>query len=102
MNNNIQISEIIWRGINIRISFTPGYINTVKEIYGFSMAHLEITSNNQELPITETGYKSHFISAEIIEAGGGPVSYVRAWLDHEAQSPSWIKKEEAAKQMSLF
>ena len=67
------------------------------------MAHLEITSKNkEELPITETGYRSHFLPEEEVNAKGSPIAYVRAWLDHAALSPSWIKKEEAAKQMSLF
>ncbi len=69
------------------------------------MAHLEIKTINPDrapLPFTETGYRSHFIHPVEIEHEGGPEAYARAWLDYAAQSPEWIAKQEAAKQMSLF
>ena len=54
------------------------------------------------LPVTETGYRSHFLPAATVEEFGGPESYVSAWLDHEAKSPDWKKRKDAARQMSLF
>lgn len=105
MNNNIQTSEFIWRGLNVRVSFTPEYSKGFEEIYGYPLSHLEIMAINPErapLPFTETGYKSCFLSPEDVETSGGPVAYVRAWLDYAAKSSFWIIKEEAAKQMSLF
>lgn len=103
MANNIQRSTIIWRGLHVRVQFIPVYAKGFLELYGWSMAHLEITSKNRvELPVTETGYRSHFLPEEEVKARGGPEAYVRAWLDHAALSPVWIAKREAAKQMSLF
>jgi hypothetical protein len=37
----------------------------------------------EPLPITETGYKSHFVAIEAIETAGGPVAY--AW--RESRTP---------------
>jgi hypothetical protein len=37
-----------------------------------------------------------------IENAGGPVAYVREWLDRLAQSAGWKKQEEAARQLCLF
>ena len=37
------------------------------------------------LPITETGYRSHFLAATEVIAAGGPVRYVLAWLDREGE-----------------
>lgn len=54
------------------------------------------------LPVTETGYRSHFTSREAVEAEGGPVAYARKWLDCEAMSDAWKAREAAARQMSLF
>lgn len=31
-------------------------------------------------PISETGYRSHFVHPQHIEEEGGPVAHVQAWL----------------------
>jgi hypothetical protein len=54
------------------------------------------------LPITETGYRSQFLPAlELINAGG-PVTFVTAWLDREAKSKDWQKRETVRQQGDLF
>lgn len=70
---------------------------------GYAIAHLEIIADNRAvLPVTETSYRSHFVPREVVEVLGGPVAYVRAWLDHEAQSPAWKAHRAASRQLSLF
>lgn len=67
--------------------------------------HLDITCVSPEraaLPFTETGYKSHFLDESRIIEAGGAVAYVRAWLDHDAQSDAWRAHVEAARQGTLF
>jgi hypothetical protein len=54
------------------------------------------------LPITETGYRSHFISKDMIEAAGGPETYVEAWLNDAATSRGWIEQEADIRQYALF
>ena len=47
-----------------------------------TIVHLEIKSQNCEpLPITETGYKSHFIAKCLIEEFGGPIAVSYTHLD---------------------
>ena len=58
--------------------------------------------DDAQIPITETGYRSHFSPSGIVEEHGGPEAYVLAWLDHAAQSDAWKQKAEAARQLSLF
>ena len=54
------------------------------------------------MPITETGYRSHFLPAlELINAGG-PVTFVTAWLDREAKSKDWQKRQTVRQQGDLF
>lgn len=93
-----QTYSFTWRGIGIEAIYTPLKWQTI--------AHLEVRSIapvGAPLPITETGYRSHFHQPGTIEAlGGDVVSQVIAWLDEEAQSPQWRKREEAARQLSLF
>lgn len=54
------------------------------------------------IPITETGYLSHFIATVELVNAGGAVTFVTAWLDREASSKAWRKREFARRQGDLF
>jgi hypothetical protein len=89
-----------WEGIALLVKWCPSW-NGENAIY--QIAHLEINAANKTpLPITETGYKSHFIDKEAVEALGGPLAYARAWLDEAAAAPAWKAKAQASRQLSLF
>lgn len=81
---------ITWRGIRIEIIFTPKKFGIV--------GHIELHSENRSaLPITETGYRSHYIPIGSVEQEGGAVAYVTAWLEFEAERTRW-----SGKQLTLF
>jgi hypothetical protein len=66
-------------------------------------AHPTITAEcRRPLPFTETGYRSVFADPADIDAGGGAVAYVTAWLHVAAPSPQWRMRAVAAEQLSLF
>lgn len=89
------IHAITWEGIALQVRWCPNWCNII--------AHLEIQSDNDvPLPITETGYRSHFIHAEHIEAEGGPVAYALAWLEHEGSKSGRQSQRDALRQLSLF
>lgn len=70
-------------------------------MHGYRLCHIEVTSpDRQPLPITETGYRSMFVSAAVLDAWGGPLPYVRAAIDMSARDPEWIERD-ARRQMSL-
>jgi hypothetical protein len=74
-------------------------------ILGEDIAHLEVRSlypTDAPLPITETGYRSHFIAASAIAAAGGPVAYVDMWLTVDSDAPVWREREQSARQLALF
>ncbi len=101
----ITIHHLTWREIEIEITFDSDWLNGKSRDPDYAFEHLQIRSIKPEraaLPITETGYKSHFIPCGSVEAFGGPIACVQAWLDHEAQSPVWAELAAASKQMSLF
>jgi len=82
--------KIIWSGIEIEITFTP-------EKFGI-IDHIELrTQDKTPLPVTETGYRSHFIQAGTVLHFGGAIAFVTAWLDHEAGCAAW-----GGAQLSLF
>ena len=91
-----EISNITWEGREIRLSYTPRWCAQID--------HVEVqTIDRTPLPITETGYKSHFF---------GPVDpimsiheierMVIAWLDSEAAKQPWQDYLLTSQQLSLF
>lgn len=97
--------RIEWRGIEIEIRYCADWVPGFERSYGHTLAHIEIEAVDParvKLPITETGYRSHFTSAEEIAEAGGPVPYVRDALDEAAESRGWKDYEEASRQMSLL
>lgn len=105
MISTIHVSRIDWQGITIEISYEPSWSPAMDSCYGRQMAHLQLQAvapENAMLPVTETGYRSHFVPhAEVIEAGGA-IAYVRDWLDDAAQSPAWKDAQDRARQLALF
>lgn len=105
MNENYATEFLNWNGIKIEVRYCPCWSPAYFKVYGYSLAHLEIKAFEPKcapLPVTETGYYSHFLLPDDIDEYGSPAAYVRVWLDHEAQSPEWIAQQEAARQGSLF
>jgi hypothetical protein len=82
--------EITWRGIVIEIRYRPPFAHFYLE---HPIAYLEVTSiepKRSPLPISKTGYVSRVVQGVDIDAEGGPVDYVRAWLNHRAaKSAKW-------------
>ena len=88
-----------WQGITLSVSCERDYA-TMR-----GMTHLSIhvvEPSTAKLPITETGYRSHFLSEAEVAEFGGPLGYVRAWLDAEAAAPEWQSREAASRQLDLF
>lgn len=98
MDQQSQTYRFMWQGIEIEATYTPRKWGVI--------AHLEIRSIVPEkapLPITSTGYRSHFHQPGTVEAlGGDVVAQVIAWLDEEAAKPEWLAHVEASRQGTLF
>ncbi|MDE8654486.1 hypothetical protein [Novosphingobium album (ex Liu et al. 2023)] len=93
-----QTYRFTWQGIEIEAVYEPLRWGVI--------AYLGIRSIKPErapLPITETGYRSHFHPPGTIEARGGDViAQVIAWLDEEAAKPEWQLHFETSRQGELF
>lgn len=98
MGQQPQTYRFMWLGIDIEATYTPRKWSII--------AHLEIRSISPEraaLPITSTGYYSHFHECGTIEARGGDVvAQVITWLDEEATKPEWQTHETRHRQGELF
>lgn len=96
--------EIDWRdpvtnaSVRIRITQSRNYL-----VDGTDHVEVEsIAPKRAPLPITETGYRSNFIDAlELINAGG-PVIWIKSWLDSDAGGKAWRTRRQARQQGDLF
>ena len=90
--------KLVWREIACRVRHTPNYISK-----GWS--HIEIsvvTPKGAPLPITQTGYRSHFLDADSLKQAGGPVDFFLDWIEREAHGKAWAKAEFKWRQGDLF
>ncbi len=99
---NREVFNITWEGIEIEITcYEPNYTKSYKEIYGHKMLHIEVKSA-LPLPITETGYKSIFISEPELARHSGSLKYVTSYIDGQAKSKEWCNSLENSRQFNLF
>jgi hypothetical protein len=93
-----QTFPLTWRGISCRVSHERNYINQ-----GWSHIELRVTAcDAPPLPITTTGYLSHFLDEDELKAAGGPVAFFTAWLDREAGSKTYLKRLAEWQQLRLL
>ncbi len=96
-DRNIRIYEIEWEGIPITITYEKDWLSMGAS--EFATSHIEIQSaDGQPLPITETGYLSHFFEPRDID----PVAEIKEWLALRAQSKEWQKYLAETQQLNLF
>ncbi len=89
--------KLVWRGVLLAIHYQP-------KSYGL-LAHLElrvIAPEGAPIPVTDTGYRSHFLYPFWVREAGGPVAYVRQWLDGESRSPAYRRALDRWRQLDLF
>ncbi|MEJ1967452.1 MAG: hypothetical protein WDN03_02260 [Rhizomicrobium sp.] len=97
--NPITTEKLEWQGITISVSYQRGYAS-MRDLTHLSIQIVEPSTST--LPITGTGYRSHFLSEAKVVEWGGPLGYIRAWLDAEAATPKWQAQQAARRQLSLF
>ncbi|MHA6266343.1 hypothetical protein ACXYMP_05700 [Aliiroseovarius sp. CAU 1755] len=104
--HHYECHTLDWRGMLIEVRYCRSWTKLHSgQPDEFHMAHIEIESIEPAramLPITETGYRSHFVPEQEVIEGGGALAYVEQALDEAASSISWQIREQEARQYSLF
>ncbi len=86
-----------WRHVRCKIVETPNSFA--------GQTHLElhaIAARDVPLPITQTGYRSHFMDAHALAAAGSAVAFFTAWMNEEAKSKAYQNAEFRWRQGDLF
>ena len=98
-----QIQAVLhWQDINIEITYQPRWGND-----SVGVSHLEVRSLNPErspLPITETGYRSHFFYSDEIYSVEEIKGLVEDWLNKDTQQTTWkaYQHEQKNQHFTLF
>ena len=98
----LEVYSFLWsdgaQDIKIEVLHTPLQWGVI--------SHLEIRAIEPEqaaLPITGTGYLSHFFAPDSVDfEKQSVVDFVKNWLDREAKCPAWQERLEKAGQYELF
>jgi hypothetical protein len=85
---------LVWDDRAMSVSYQANWLNS-------GQWHLELRCDDI-LPVTETGYRSAFVPAEIIEDASAIEGYVLSWLDEAADDPAWHRRVEEGRQLKLF
>nr|WP_319514387.1 hypothetical protein [uncultured Cohaesibacter sp.] len=97
-----QIYNFTWhdgvQNIEIEVLYSP--------LESGIISHFEIRSTSPEkapLPITETGYLSHYFYPGSVDFTDiGVEQFIRNWLDQEAAKLQWKNWIESERQFTLF
>ena len=92
------VERFKWRGVEMSASHEPNYMSE-----GWSHIELRVLRpKGKPVPITNTGYLSHFLDEDDLKAAGGPAAFFLAWLEREAGSKAYKKALAAWAQLDLF
>ncbi len=103
MTRRTELHRFDWNSTLLEVTYEPQWLP--HHILGDDLAHIQVRSihpTDAPLPITETGYRSHFIAASAIADAGGPFAFVDTWLTVESDSRAWREREQSARQLSLL
>lgn len=96
--------QMVWRhpttghAVHLRVDHTRNYL-----VAGTDHIEIHVASPKKAvIPLTETGYRSHFIDGEQLQEAGGVRRFVEHWLATESRSKEWQKMDLARQQGDLF
>ena len=99
------IEHLEWRGRTLRIEFEADWAGNGDDNPETAIALLEVFVEapiGAPIPVTTSGYRSHFLPPVIITRAGGAAAFVGAWLDEQARGRQWLRIDERWRQLDLF
>lgn len=97
MRRRIVTHKIEWHDILLVIHEQHDYLWP-------GQSHIEVyvvRPKHAVIPITQTGYRSHFIDTEDLSLAGGAIAFITNWLDREAVCKKWQPADLEARQLKL-
>ncbi len=94
MADGYERFTLIWGGRSIEVSYQNNWLNS-------GHWHIQLRCA-ERLPVTDTGYRSHFLATTTVADEPAVREFVTAWLDTAAERPAWRRYLEDSKQLKLF
>ena len=94
MREEYETFALMWRGRKVEVSYQANWLNS-------GHWHIELRCA-ERLPVTETGYRSHFVILAPHTDRNEIAALVRSWLETAAETPVWRKHLEDSRQLKLF
>lgn len=94
VKDGYETFSLVWAGRQIEVSYQANCLNT-------GQWHIELRCNDP-LPVTQTGYRSAFVAADLIADADAIEGYVLDWLNHAAEDPAWKRFIADSRQLTLF
>ena len=94
-----------WEGISVDIEYNDEWSN-FPELNHY-VHHIAIKRRDKgQLPMSETGYRSHFMAGtnkeDALQPYENAIDLVKAWLDEAGKSKKWKAYVASQKQLTLF
>ncbi len=87
-----------WQHVAFRVRHTPDYL-----IEGTDHLELLVLRPKREpLPITDTGYLSHFVDGRDVPNAVVALAFFLKWIGREARSKRWQTADNKRRQLDLF
>jgi hypothetical protein len=94
VRNGYDTFDLFWCERDIEVRYQANWLNS-------DHCHIELRCA-ERLPVTETGYRSHFVPEGVFSGEDEIRTYVLTWLDEAARDPNWARYLEDSKQLKLF
>lgn len=101
----ITTETLVWNDTLILVSYEADWFGLSALGLDEPYAHLELqvlAPREAPLPVTDTGYRSEFLDCGLVEEAGGPLEFVREWLDGMSDSQAWRVARARWEQRDLF
>lgn len=94
MDDAYKSFTLAWSERDIEVRYQANWLNS-------GQWHIELWCE-ERLPVTETGYRSHFVPMAELADEAAIRAFVLAWLDEAAKSLKWRRYVEESRQLKLF
>jgi len=101
----VVVEHLQWRGRTLRVEYEADWSGRGDDDPETAIAMLEVFVEapiGAPIPVTSTGYRSHFLPPVSIIRAGGPAAFVSVWLDEQAKDRKWPGIDERWRQRDLF
>ncbi|WP_299210562.1 hypothetical protein [uncultured Tateyamaria sp.] len=94
MSDPYEAFELVWQKRLISVRYQANWLSS-------ETWHIELRCSEQ-LPVTETGYRSIFVPNAGFEGDAEVEIFVCGLLDEAATSKTWVQYVEDSRQLKLF